>query len=339
MYATSFFDLVDQRGYVEKLIIPCSDHIFDNQKLVEVALEYVDVVDYIIFTSDVDTSCFPKEKVIGNYDTKYINNKYDLYKKLSKDFLLPETYKLDSVDEALEIVENNPSKKYITKPIYGFGGRGIEYFNKDHIPDGKFLLQEYVEGDNVSSSFIAYPDHEVEMITTSEQIIGSNSLGSGNFIYCGNITPFVKFNEKINNISTKTARMLKLVGSCGIDFVLSKNRVYVIEVNPRIQGTFECIENSFNINLAKFHIDACNNIQVKLPKPERFSVKLIPYCIKRGRYPFIANYDIRDVSNKDYIFNKNEPIATIISCDQILENAMIKAQYLRNQIYSSYESI
>ncbi len=175
------------------------------------------------------------------------------------------------------------------------------------------------------------------MVTTSEQIIGSTSLGADNFIYCGNITPFVQSNEKITNISTKIAKMLKLVGSCGVDFVLSNNRVYVIEVNPRIQGTFECIENSFNINLAKFHIDACNNNQLKLPKTEKFTVKLIPYSIKRGCYDFPRDDGICDVSRKNYIFEKNEPIATIITSDQILENAMIKAQYLKNSVYSSFK--
>lgn len=335
VYATSFYKCIDQ--FVDKLLVPDDTTNFNLKLLEDIALDYVDDVDYIIFTSDVNTSRFPKNKVIGNYDNSLVNNKYKLYKFLYKNFLLPETYRLDSLDEASEIVNSNPDKKYLIKPIAGFGGLGIKWFDNNLSINGEFLLQEYISGDAVSSYFLSYPNHELGFITTSEQIIGSKQLGADDFTYCGNISPYIKTNPKIDNISAKIARMCKLVGSNGVDFIVSNNNVYVLEVNPRITGSFECIENSFNMNLVKEHINSCNNVSLKVPKMNRFCVKLIPYSINQGTYSLNNISNIHDVSPENYYFNKKEPIATIVTYDRILENAMGKAQRIQKLVYNTFK--
>lgn len=335
MYATSFYNLVDQRNVADKLLVPENIGMFSIKSLEDIALDYVNEVDYIIFTGDADISRFPKNKIIGNHNTDFINNKFKLYKFLHKNFLFPETYKLNDIEEAGEIVNNN-NKKYIVKPIYGSGGLGIRWFSEDMTVDDEFLLQEYIAGDAVSSSFLAYPNHEIEFITSSDQITGSRSLGTGDFIYCGNITPYIKSNVKINNISAKIAKMCKLVGSNGIDFVIKNNTVYVLEVNPRIQGSFECVENSFDMNLAEKHINVCNNVPVNIPKVKQFSVKLIPYSLNEGTYNLSGICNVYDISEANYIFKKGEPVSTIIVSDRILENAMGKAQKIQKSVYNSF---
>lgn len=336
VYATSFYNLVDQRSIVDKLLVPKDIGMFSIKSLEDIALDYVNEVDYIICTSDVDVSRFPKNKIIGNYNTDFINNKFKLYKFLHKNFLFPETYKLNDIEEAREIVNNNKNKKYIVKPIYGSGGLGIKWFSDDVFADDEFLLQEYIVGDAVSSSFLAYPNHEIEFITSSDQIIGSKSLGTQDFIYCGNVIPYIKSNVKINNISTKIAKMCKLVGSNGIDFVIKNNTVYVLEVNPRIQGSYECVENSFDMNLVEKHINACNNVPVNIPKVKQFSVKLIPYSLNEGTYNLSGICNVHDISEANYVFKKGEPISTIIVSDRILENAMGKAQKIQKLVYDSF---
>ncbi len=303
--------------------------------LEDLALNYVNEVDYIIFTSDVNTDRFPSSKIIGNKKTNDIIDKYKMYKKLHKNFLMPLTFKLDSITEAKEIVTNYPEKKFIVKPISGTGGMGIKFFNDNLEFNHPFLLQEYIEGDSVSSSFLSYNNHDITMVTTSEQIIGSKMLGASEFIYCGNITPLINSNPKLVNISTKISKMYKLVGSNGIDFILHNNNVYVIEINPRIQGTFECVENSFQMNLAKAHIDASNDVFVSIPKLQNFSVKLVPYSFEDSQYNIMESSMIKDVSSNKYLIKKGYPISTLLVSDRILENAMIKAEILRKKIYNS----
>ena len=242
VYATSFYDVTDAYEFVDKLLVPSDINDFSLKSLEDIALDYVDDVDYIIFTSDVDTTRFPKSKVIGNYNTDLVNNKFKLYKFLYKNFLLPKTYKLNDMDEAQEIVLNNPNKKYVIKPVYGTGGLNIHLFSRDVYVDDEFLLQEYVYGDSVSSSFLSYPNHEIEFITSSEQIIGSKMLGARDFTYCGNITPYINSSSKIKNISAKISRMCKLVGSNGIDFVVDarNNGMCNLENIPYVYDKSDC---------------------------------------------------------------------------------------------------
>lgn len=303
--------------------------------LEDLALEYVNEVDYIICNSDVDVSRFPRNKIIGNVDTDFINNKYKLFKLLHKNFLLPDTYKLTDIEEAGEIVSNFPDKQFIVKPVYGSGGMGITWYNENLSIDGDFILQEFINGDSVSSSFLSYPNHNIEMITTSDQIIGSKRLGGADFKYCGNVTPYIKPSDKIVNISAKISIMCKLVGSNGVDFILNNNNVYVIEVNPRIQGTFELVERSFKMNLAEAHINSCNDVHVDIPSVQQFSVKLIPYCLNKGYYDLSNIPFVHDISKQDYMFKKGEPLATIITSDRILENAMSRSEQVQKLVYNS----
>ena len=335
VYATSFFELEDQKKYVDKLIVPSYFDSFDLTLIEDLALNYVNEVDYIIFTSDVNIGRFPSSKIIGNKKNNEIIDKYQMYKKLHKNFLMPLTFKLDSIQEANEIIKNYPDKKFIIKPIKGTGGLGIKYFNENINTVEPFLLQEYIEGDSVSSSFLSYKNHGIDMVTTSEQIIGSKMLGAPEFLYCGNITPLINSNPKLINISTKISKMYKLLGSNGIDFILQKNKVYVIEVNPRIQGTFECIENSFDMNLAQAHIDASNDIKVNIPNLQKFTIKLVPYSFEDAKYNLSEDSYIKDISPKNHIIKKGFPISTILISDRILENAMIKSEIIRKKIYAN----
>ena len=66
VYATSFFELEDQKKYVDKLIVPSYFDSFDLTLIEDLALNYVNEVDYILFTSDVNIDRFPSSKIIGN---------------------------------------------------------------------------------------------------------------------------------------------------------------------------------------------------------------------------------------------------------------------------------
>ncbi len=325
----------DQKKYVDKLITPNNFDTFDIKVIEDLALNYVNEVDYIVFTSDVNIDRFPSAKIIGNTKNSHIINKWDMYKKLHKNFLMPLTFKINSIEESKEIIKNYDDKKFILKPIIGSGGIGINYFDENVTLDKDFLLQEYIEGNSVSSSFLSYKTHEIDMVTTSDQIIGSKMLGGKDFIYCGNITPLVNSNPKLVNISTKISKMFKLIGSNGVDFILKNNNVYVLEVNPRIQGTFECVENSFNMNLAKAHMDSSNNIPVDIPKLQNFTVKLIPYSMGNNCYDLNGIPNLKDISPINTLFKKGYPISTIIVTDRILENAMGKAEIIRKKVYNS----
>ena len=124
---------------------------------------------------------------------------------------------------------------------------------------------------------------------------------NGSFIYVGNILPLthesimakVKDMEEINNqmknTSENLAEKFKLLGSNGVDYILNDKGLYVIEINPRLQGTFECVEKSLGINMLEAHIMACRGEIIEIPKPQYYSYKKIIYSPTRMKYDEITS--------------------------------------------------
>ena len=146
---------------------------------------------------------------------------------------------------------------------------------KDEYIDLKeFIVQELIEGLNVSVSVIS-TGSQSQTVLNSEQIIGEVNLGQREvYGYCGNITPLLD-DKGAARISENVVDKLSLVGSNGVDYILKNDDLYLIEVNPRIQGTLECAEASLGINMMKTHIEACNGVIMDVPTPKKFAVKMI----------------------------------------------------------------
>jgi predicted ATP-grasp superfamily ATP-dependent carboligase len=114
-----------------------------------------------------------------------------------------------------------------------------------------FLFQEYINGTHASVSLIS-TEHEAISVSVNEQLIGLDSVyAPGPFAYCGNISPFVTKSSERMRIRTQMSEIaefltteLGLVGSNGIDFVVTDDVPFVIEVNPRFQGSLDTVELS-----------------------------------------------------------------------------------------------
>ena len=144
------------------------------------------------------------------------------------------------------------------------------------------ILQEIVEGNDVSASVLSSGD-EATTILTSQQLIGKKWLGTnGNLWVLWQHCTLQRNNQHIQNIqkdfkevAEEVVRDLKLIGSNGVDMIVKNDDVYVIEVNPRSQGTFEVAEASLGINMAEAHIMACEGDLIEVPRPKKFAVKMI----------------------------------------------------------------
>ncbi|MFN4050400.1 MAG: ATP-grasp domain-containing protein, partial [Acinetobacter pittii] len=68
--------------------------------------------------------------------------------------------------------------------------------------------------------------------------------------------------EKIFEISKKACKILNLKGYIGIDFVI-KDKIYLIEINPRITTSAIALQKSSNANIAKLHLQCFNDKELK----------------------------------------------------------------------------
>jgi predicted ATP-grasp superfamily ATP-dependent carboligase len=181
------------------------------------------------------------------------------------------------------------------------------------------MIQEYIPGVAASASVIS-TQNKASTLTLNEQLLGSDFLGpKEKFEYWGNIVP-LNLNDTTTLLCEKMVEKIVshfgLLGSNGVDFVISRNSVpNIIEVNPRFQGTLECVEKVLGFNLVKMHIDAIyNNILPKIAKDKRIYCSRIILC---APYRLIAPdltkcTFIRDIPLTGTIIEKGEFLCSIV---------------------------
>ncbi|MCX9085250.1 MAG: ATP-grasp domain-containing protein [Candidatus Methanoperedens sp.] len=205
-------------------------------------------------------------------------NKSKIPKKLgSMGIPHPETELIGKADE-LEY-------PLMIKPISGSGGMKniivrneteLNLFREQKDPYD-FIAQEFIKGTPCSASVISNGEDAV-VVALNEQLIGIKGLTRLPFAYCGNVTPFeTKLRDEIEDISRQIAIEFKLRGSNGVDFMLTEKGVYVIEVNPRFQGSIDTVELSTGMNIFDAHIRSFSGELPDLVGSRCFAVKNIIY--------------------------------------------------------------
>lgn len=242
----------------------------------------------------------------------------------------------------------------VVKSIRGFGGSGIskaknpreleQAFKTASFLNERFLVQKYIPGTPASASLISC-NCEAVTLTVNEQLIGVHAVGQQEpFGYCGNIVPLSAPKTVINkckSIAEKIVSHFSLIGSNGVDLVISEGGTpNVIEVNPRFQGTLECVESVLKMNVVKAHVKACT--QGELPEiPEKlsgFCTRLILFAPQRSIVPDLSKFQgTRDVPLSGVIVEKGEPLCSIVAGGESRNASFIKASKIAELILNSLQ--
>jgi len=346
VYSVDYFctsDLVKCSDYLRCILsqLPyetCGNYAekYDSNLLHEYAYEVVDDVDYIFCSSGAVPEKFPESKIIGNKKIGHVEDKYKLYKSLKKKFNVPETFLISSYQEASQIVDNNPDKKFIIKPVIGAGGKDIRRFEEttENSDFSRFMLQEVIKGESISASVLSTKE-EAKTILTSMQLIGDSWLGQPDeFAYCGNIVPH-KDDPKIKKLAEDVIMELSLVGSNGVDMIDTGDEIYVIEANPRFQGTLECAEEVLGINMFDAHYKASNGTLIDVPKPKGYAVKMVVFAKWRSIAGDLNFEGVYDIPEKNVIIEKDEPAATVVESGKTLEEAIYNGKRTVEKVYGA----
>ncbi len=251
-----------------------------------------------------------------------VNDKLKITEKLSSIGMPhPETRTLEKASE-LEF-------PLMVKPRFGSGGirnlliRSAEELVafKDRNDADEFIVQEFIEGIPCSASLIS-TGSKAAVIALNEQLIGVPWLTRMPFAYCGNVTPFhTKFNNEMIQYATRIAIEFNLVGSNGVDFIATEKGVFVIEINPRFQGSLDTVELSTGINIFDSHV---KSFAGKLPEPAEticFAAKAIVYAnsnitidkkISKILTEYMGKGRATDIPQEGWAVRPDEPVATLI---------------------------
>jgi len=283
--------------------------------------------------------------ILGNNPKiiRRVRNKLEFFRELERSGILhPETAIVNNLEEARREAKNIGYPVMI-KPSRGFGGAGIrksenpqeleQAFQEVTHLQGDIAIQECVSGIAASASLISHANGVITL-TLNEQLLGMTEMGQSEpFGYCGNVVP-LRINKAVvdrcKGIVERVVSHFNLVGSNGIDFVISKEgEPYVIEVNPRFQGTLECIERTLNVNIVKAHVKAC--VEGKLPlitkSPSAFCVRLILFAPRRSVVPDLNVFkEVRDIPLPGVVVEEGEPVCSVIIKEKSRSSALKKAR-------------
>lgn len=317
------------------------------------ALEAHDV-DAILLTSGMEHNLAfigelgKRAKIIGNDTTRLetCENKEKLFRIADKlGIPYPLTRKVRKLDEALEAARDI-GYPVVLKPAVGGGGIGIKLarspdelersFGRVLIAcdNERFYVQQYIRGIDASTSILSNGD-EAKCLTVNEQVIGDKRLGVPRpFGYCGNVIPLNKpeFENEIAEASRAICEEIGLMGSNGVDFVLS-DRPYMMEINPRFQNTIDCVEGLLGINLVEEHIRACGGEVGKYGQPKGYSAKLILYAKRDVKIPDLKKIpDIVDITPEGSFVRKGHPICSILKFGESRDETIADAYALASKV-------
>jgi predicted ATP-grasp superfamily ATP-dependent carboligase len=265
-----------------------------------------------------------------------VNDKLKIAKNFSKmDIPYPETRSLNKA--------SGLGFPMMIKPRFGSGGmqnavlrneEDLASFMERGITE-EFIAQEFVEGIPCSASLIGNGDEAV-IVALNEQLIGTPWLTKLPFAYCGNITPFnSKFNNEMMQYATRIALKFRLLGSNGVDFMLTEKGVSVLEVNPRFQGSIDTVQLSMGLNIFDAHVKSFSGDLPEPGKPVCFAAKAIVYanrnvvinekisstlaiCMEKGR--------AADIPQAGWMVRPDEPVITVLETGKTREIAFEKVE-------------
>jgi hypothetical protein len=214
-----------------------------------------------------------------------------------------------------ELLSPEDEDKIIVKPRKGGGGEKISLCKDFKSIPQNFISQRYIEGIPCSVSLIA--GRKIYVIAINRILSGWKEMNADGFRYAGNVTPLTidtELRKELIKIATETAELFDLVGSIGVDFILA-DKPYVLEINPRFQGSLDSIEWSCDINLFKLHMLSIEGKSIEVSKPNRFAARAILFADKRieiNTSP-VGNPFFADVPCRGNVHEKRNPLVSILA--------------------------
>lgn len=338
VYLVDYFDDVDVKAekhypMQSEPLKPNLEMEYTADRLVDDAIEKLSgEVSSLMITSEI--GCNPRlieklEKhfnVLGN-NSKQVEKakKWRTLKKVldEEGIMYPRTESARSYEEVRRILEKMKTPA-VVKGV-GMPPRLIKEIEdmEDIKVEDEVLVQEYITGVEVSASVLGDGSRGVTL-SVNRQLIGVKWLFAGELTYCGNIVPLgSRYEEKIAEKSAGLIEKLQLVGSNGVDYMISGDEVYFMEVNTRMQDTLECVEKYRKINLVREHLRSLEG-NIDIPeKAEGCYGKGILYAREKLRVDDLRRMDgVGDIPQKGSVIRENEPVCSIYASGNTQEEVL-----------------
>lgn len=235
-----------------------------------------------------------------------------------------------SVSEAVEIA-NEIGYPVLVRPSYVLGGRAMEIvYRQEELlhymenavkinPEHPVLIDRYLTGKEIEVDAIC--DGENVLIPGIMEHIERAGVHSGDSIA---VYPPQTLSERIKQTlveyTEKMAKGLNIVGLLNIQYVISKDEVYVLEVNPRSSRTVPFLSKITNVPMAKIATKAILGVSIV---EQGYSPGIVPE--KNGVYVKVPVFSFAKLRSVDITLGPEmKSTGEVMGKDSTLEKALYK---------------
>ncbi|WP_457619853.1 ATP-grasp domain-containing protein [Methanopyrus sp.] len=256
-------------------------------------------------------------------------NKLELFNRLYNVLPMPETSEDPSELDAETLIE---------KPVRGAGGLGVRKVKPGEAhPRPGVIFQEFVPGRHVSLTFVS-DGSDVRLLSVNDQLV---DLRSG-YSYRGNLAPSPYYlvpgvREEARKICEILVDELGLIGLNGVDAVLNRYGLHVVEVNPRPTAVTECLARVSGDNPLRLHLRAFDGNLPERWRVRGWSCKRVIYAQDTVRVPHLSW--ARDIPRPGTVVPRGEPVCSVIASSSTPSGARSMAKRLERVVVNRLERV
>lgn len=250
-----------------------------------------------------------------------------------------------SVEEAVKIA-SEIGYPVLVRPSYVLGGRAMEivYLEEELIhymtnavkvnPEHPVLVDRYLVGKEIEVDAIS--DGQNVLIPGIMEHIERAGVHSGDSIAVyPSQSISEKMKEKIVHYTTKLARGLKIIGLLNIQYVISDDELYVIEVNPRSSRTVPFLSKITNVPMANL----ATKVILGIPLPDLdYGTGLVPE--KEGVFVKVPVFSFAKLRRVDITLGPEmKSTGEVMGKDTTLEKALYKGLVAAGMKIQNYGTV
>lgn len=194
-------------------------------------------VDYILPLTDPEVDVLSKNRLQVENDLTRLTLPNDDVVKLCRNknsfsTKLKHNNKINLINSYTheELSSPNFSFPVVAKPIKGRSSEGLRYIRSEIELSGldeNYIIQPFIQGEIITVDFVRDTYGNIASIPRKELIRSSNGAGLSVEIFQ---------DSRIEVLISEIAKALNIIGCVNIEFIKSKNRYYLMDINPRFSA-------------------------------------------------------------------------------------------------------
>ena len=249
----------------------------------------------------------------------------------------------------------NKETSYLRKPKYRSGGLGIKPFDPSKqtmVDDADFYYQKFIKGESRSAIF-CFNESGFELLGTSTQSSGIQSLHASDFLYSGNMGPVNPCASELKDLQTIgkiISSNYRPRGLLGMDYILNDSSIFPLEINPRYTASMEVLELALGQNFITKHMQAFG-FKTICETPARTETSVIGKAIDYAPHDVLSPEDapwvsteanprlfspFADIPRANSAIDKGSPVVTIFAKADSLTEVEVQLKKLTSQLDSLF---